>query len=268
MSAAFELIAATGNRFAVLDGFRAVPPEDLGPLAVALCAEHALDGVLVVAPARDDGDCRMLVVNRDGSRAEACGNGLRCVAKLASERGHVAGELLRVETDAGVRRVRVLREGGRVVAAEAELGRPRLVGRGEELALGDTRHAAWLVDMGNPHCVLFVADVASVALERLGPALERHPRFPARTNVEIVAVRTPARLDVRIHERGVGETASCGTGVGAAAAAALERGLVGSPVTVLTRGGALVVTRADDGTLLLRGPVESFSPAAARRGDE
>ena len=276
-------LAATGNRFAVLDATGGIgatangtndaigvpPPADPARLAVAAARASTprADGLLLVLPPRAGGDVRMQVVNADGSAAEACGNGLRCVARLAVERGYAGPELV-VETDAGPRRVVAELARGTVVAARAELGRARSVELGVRLALASGGITADLVDLGNPHCVLLVGDVDAEDLARLGPELERHPRFPRRTNVELAQVVPggagdpggPGRLRVRIWERGVGETGSCGTGAAAAALAALARGLVATPVEVVTRGGSLCVERAGDGVVWLSGTVEPWAP--------
>ncbi len=234
-------LAATGNRFALVDAVESAPPADPGALARRLCAEPArpLDGLLVVTRA-PGADVRMLVFNADGSRAEACGNGLRCVAKLARERGHAQGDGVLVATDAGARRVRLRREGGRVTWAEASLGEPRVVALDERIEADGRAHACALVELGNPHCVLFVERLDDGLFERLGPALARHPRFPAGTNVELVAP-APGGLAMRVWERGVGETASCGSGAAAVATAALLTGRARSPLALATRGGPLAV---------------------------
>lgn len=255
---AVRLYSAAGNRFAVVDAFEKEleHPEEL---ATELCAHYGLDGLLVGARPRAGGDCRMLVFNRDGSRAEACGNGLRALARWAAETEHASRELV-IETDAGARRVTSFARGREIVSARAELGVPRLVERETRLELGGGALAVTLVDMGNPHCLVFVSDVGRAEVAALGSEIECHPRFPARTNVSFVEVAS-GRLLVRTWERGVGETAACGTGAGAAAVAALVHGRVGSPVEVGTRGGRLQVDWDGAGVLALTGPVEALRMA-------
>jgi len=248
--------SAAGNRFAVLDAFEHEPSDPPG-LARELCARHGMDGLLVGARPLAGGDCRMLVYNRDGSRAEACGNGLRALARWAVESEH-SGEALVIETDAGPRRVVCLRRGKEIVGARAELGVPRLVEREAVLEAGGRALRATLVDLGNPHCILFVRDVGRAEVAAVGAALERHARFPLRINVSFVEVAS-GRLLVRTWERGVGETAACGTGAGASAVAALEHGLARSPVEVGTRGGRLQVVWGGGASMLtLAGPVEAL----------
>ena len=248
--------SAAGNRFAVLDAFERVPA-DPAALARELCARHGVDGLLLGAPPLAGGDCRMLVYNRDGSRAEACGNGLRALARGAVECEH-AGDALVIETDAGPRRVTCLRNGREIVGARAELGVPRVVEREAVLEVEGRTLNATLVDMGNPHCVLFVREVGRAEVAGIGSAVERHPRFPERTNVSFVEAGR-GRLLVRTWERGVGETAACGTGAGASAVAAMEHGLAQSPVEVGARGGRLRVDwEGGTSMLTLAGPVEAL----------
>jgi diaminopimelate epimerase len=250
-----RVYSAAGNRFAVLDVFER-EPADAAALARELCAAHGLDGLLLGARPLSGGDCRMIVHNRDGSRAEACGNGLRALARWAVETAH-AGDVLVIETDAGPRRVACYRRGREIVGARAELGVPRLVERETTLEAAGRQLSATLVDMGNPHCVVFVRDVGRAEVALLGSAIERHARFPERANVSFVEV-AGARVLVRTWERGVGETAACGTGIGASAVAALVRGFVRSPVEVGTRGGRLQVDWDGAGVLTLAGPVEAL----------
>lgn len=258
--AELSFYSAAGNRFAVLDGFERLPAEP-STLALELCRRHGLDGLLIGARPTQGGACRMLVYNRDGSRAEACGNGLRALARWGLETGHVGpAHGFTIETDVGPRQVTCFLRAGEVLAVATELGVPRLVAREERLALRAGEVTATLVDMGNPHCIVFVPDVARAEVASVGSELEHHPRFPLRTNVSFVE-RAGARLLVRTWERGVGETAACGTGIGASVVAALAAGLVRAPVEVGTRGGRLSVDWDGQGVLRLTGPVEALPVA-------
>jgi diaminopimelate epimerase len=254
-----SLFSAAGNRFVVLDGFVHLPAAQ-NTLASELCARLAADGLLIAAAPRSGGSVRMLLYNRDGSRAEISGNGLRALARWAVERGRVRDDEFVVETDAGPRRVTLLRQAGQIQGARVELGVPRIVEREAALEHPEGELTATLVDLGNPHCIVFVEQAALLdwpVFLRLGPALERHARFPERVNVSFACV-TAGGLLVRTWERGVGETASCGTGAAAAAAAALVLGRVRSPVMVQTRGGRLEVTWDGRAPLFLAGPVEEL----------
>lgn len=264
-------MSATGNHFAVaVEEELARSGRDPARLAAELAEAEGLDGLLVVGPPRGGGAVRMAVYNADGSRAASCGNGLRCVAAFARARGLAEADAFAVETDAGPRAVELLREAGAVVAARVGLGRPEV--HDERLVLGAEELDAVLVDLGNPHCVLLEPAAGGAPLERLGPALQRHPRFggndPPGVNVEQVLVRGRAggadELVVRVWERGVGETAACGSGAGAVAAAAVHRGLAAFPLIVRMRGGSLRLERAAGGELELSGPVRTLSARASR----
>jgi diaminopimelate epimerase len=253
-----SLYSAAGNRFAVLDAFERLPARP-AELARGLCGRLYLDGLLLAARPAQGGDVRMLVFNRDGSRAEACGNGLRALARWAFESEHAGADLV-IETDSGPRAVHCSVRAGKVLEARAELGVPRIVERDARIDVEGEEIAATLVDMGNPHCVVPVPDLSRVRLATLGAALERHPRFPHGVNVSFAEL-AGRRLLVRTWERGVGETAAGGTGVGATPAAAHLHGRVRSPVEVGTRGARLVVEWDGVGTLWLAGPVEALPPA-------
>jgi len=261
MSARVEMtvMAGAGNTFGVFDARGEAPSVDRVELAQRVCAAPPaecgvakLDGLLFVE-ADADADARMVIHNADGSRPEACGNGLRCVARFAREHGFAASDTLRIATDAGVREVELLREGGQIVGARAQMGAPREIERDVELsgAFGSVR--ATLVDMGNPHCVLFVDDERTAPVHELGAALERHARFPRRTNVEFAAFREGS-VQLRVWERGVGETAACGTGACATAVAALLADRAKSPVALQLPGGRLTVDWEGEGDVRLTGP--------------
>src|SRR6266404_28815 len=198
-------------------------------LARAVSRRHhgiGADGLILVRPS-DDADVRMEMYNADGSRAQMCGNGIRCVAKFVYERGlHV--NPMRIESDCGVKTLELAVDAhGRVSGATVDMGAPVLDGRKIPVAHDgrvvdhplEVAGATWkvtCVSMGNPHCVLFVPEVESLDLPRIGPAFERHPFFPERVNTEFVAPRTRREVDFRVWERGSGETMACGTGACAA----------------------------------------------------
>jgi len=267
----YAVLSAAGNTFAVVDLVHGEAPRDPQRAARELCEASAndptghlrLDGLLLVRSPAGEGDCRMEIYNADGSRPEACGNGLRCVARFARERGMSRSDLVRVETDSGLRRVQLTREHDRIVAARATMGVPRLDGLEVELETPLGAVSATLIDMGNPHCVIFVPDVREAPVGELGPILERHPRFPQRTNVEFVTPRARTakrrgRIAARVWERGVGETAACGTGACAAAVAAALSGRSELPTDVELPGGVLEVSWDGRGEVELAGPCEEL----------
>ena len=248
----------------MVDAFAEPRPGDPVEIAREICGSTSgeridprPDGLILVGPSERGADCAMEVYNADGSRPETCGNGLRCSAKLAADRGHVRGDVFAIETDAGVRRAQVERRAGLVVGASVEMGRPRILATDEAIQIGSSTALATLVDMGNPHCVLFVEDERTAPVESLGPGLERHARFPAGTNVEFLSRRSDA-WHLRVWERGVGETRACGSGACAAAAAAVQKRLATWPVRLHLPGGRLEVELRADGVVALSGPVEEL----------
>ncbi len=227
-----------GNDFVVVAG-----PQSLSATQVeALCDRRrgvGADGVLVVSPLRQR--VEMTYFNADGSAAEMCGNGLRCVGLLAVELGMVSGPELVVDTPVGPRRVQV---GGSEVTAE--LG-PVTVGETRRIADRDFQ----LVSVGNPHAVTWVTDPEKIPLQAM--ARKMQGEFPEGVNVEIVSLDSPGRLSMRVWERGVGETDACGTGAVAAAAAGHAQGLTRRRVEVSLRGGVAGVELGQD-TSWITGP--------------
>lgn len=257
---------ATGNDFLVV----AAGPNPLtGADAVALCDRHrgiGADGLLVLAPGSHGADAAMTLFNADGGIAEMSGNGVRCVAWAARRAGYGSPERLVVDTGGGRRALELTLDAQKDVEhAVCDMGPitfdPAAIplDAPDAFALTAEVHGvAYEGDaagMGNPHLVLFVDDPAVARVTQHGPRLEHDARFPARTNVEFVSP-TPGERDaitLRVWERGVGETLSCGTGACAAAAVAHRRGLVGDRVVVHVPGGDLSVAIGD--TIRLGGPV-------------
>jgi len=212
----------------------------------------------------------MTIYNADGSRPEMCGNGIRGFAKFVYDRHLVDADPLAVETDAGIKTVRVARADGAVRSVAVDMGVPEWDGRripvaadgevvDQPLEVAGRTWRVTCVSMGNPHCVVFVDAVDTLALETIGPAFERHPFFPQRVNTEFVRVLGPDRLEMRVWERGAGETLACGTGACAAAVAAARTGRTGRLVTVALRGGELQIEwQADDQVRMTGDAVEVF----------
>jgi diaminopimelate epimerase len=229
----FVKMEGLGNDFVVVDG-----PHRPSAAEVAAWCDRRLgigaDGVLVVT----GGDpVRMDYWNADGSAAEMCGNGLRCVARYAVDRGLVSEPEFVVQTAVGPRHV--------VVGADrvrAEIGPVQVGERGVEIA----GYRLMPVDVGNPHAVAFVADCYSVPLPAAGPLVETDPAFPGGVNAEFATVIDQGHIALRVWERGAGETLACGTGAVAATAAARAGGLVGDAVTVHLPGGDLAVEIVGD----------------------
>lgn len=219
------------------------------------------DGLILVAPPGDgSADVRMEMYNADGSRAQMCGNGIRCVAKLAYERGWARRNPLRVATDAGVLTLELTLDPRECVASvRVDMGAPildpqripvrasgpRVVNEPIELPGSGGGAAAALrmtcVSMGNPHCVIFVDALDSVPLDQWGPQLERHERFPERVNAHFVQVLSPTRVRMATWERGAGPTQACGTGAAAVGVAGVLTGLTARRITATLPGGDLLV---------------------------
>ena len=269
MDVAFVKMEGTGNDYVFVDAIAAAFPVERAPeLARAWSDRHfgiGGDGLVLLLPGRVH-RVRMAMWNADGTRGAMCGNGLRCVGKLAHEHGHVRSARFTVETDAGDRAVELRFDArGAVAGACTEIGTVQIdaapavadvAGRSVEYRAGDA---------GNPHAVVFLAgDPAGYPVVEVGAALQRLPRFPAGVNVEFVQVQPDGSLRQRTFERGSGETLACGTGAAVAAAAALQCGFVRGPeVPVHLRGGTLIARR--QGTaLVIEGPARTvFSGVAA-----
>ncbi|MDE3096616.1 MAG: diaminopimelate epimerase [Chloroflexota bacterium] len=268
----FTKLHGTGNDFVVVDA-RALD-RAWDALARAVCDRHAgvgADGLILAAPS-DRADVRMRIFNADGSEAEMSGNGMRCLVKFAVERGIVRprGDAFDVETGAGVLRVEITTAGGCVTAVRESMGRPRLDPREIPIAVEapaplrsvdvhvDGRTIAITpVSMGNPHAVHFQeAPVEAFPLHALGPLVEHYPLFPKRTNFEVVRMTGRDSAEMRVWERGVGETLSCGSGASATIVAARLLGLSGDALELRVPGGVLQLEWDGEGDVILRGPVE------------
>ncbi len=254
-----------GNDFAVFDA-PAAPLE--GVLIRRLSDRHAgigFDQALVLeAPRRPDTAVFYRIFNADGVEVEQCGNGARCIGALLAARGLAPSGTVTMDSPAGLIRARIL-EGGRVSVdmgpvrfdphslpfdAPAEAPRYPLEAAGECLEIG-------AVSIGNPHAVLAVESVDTAPVERLGPAIERHPRFPRRVNAGFMQIVDPAHIRLRVYERGAGETLACGTGACAAVAVGRRWSRLGPQVQVSVRGGELRVNWNGPGEhIWLTGPAQ------------
>ena len=269
----FTKAHGTGNDFVVLPDLedRLELPT---PLVRTLCdRRHGVggDGVLRLGAPPVDADVFMDYRNADGTAVEMCGNGVRVTAKHMVDHGHVPADaaVVRVATRAGIKPVRVERDAhGRVSLATVDMAPPILepaqvpfdVDAGARDALehevdvdGDAVRLS-VVSMGNPHAVIEVADVDAAPVTTLGPRLEHHARFPRRVNAGFAEVVAVDEIRLRVWERGVGETAACGTGACAAVVALHRRGRVGEEVAVRLPGGTLTIHYEPGGTVLLTGP--------------
>jgi diaminopimelate epimerase len=226
------------------------------------------DGLILIAPSKK-ADFRMIMYNADGSRAEMCGNGIRCIGKYVYDHGRTRRRELAIETAGDIVRLKLHVNGRKVDRVTVDMGPPRGGVTRRKLKAGDRTFDCRLVSMGNPHCVIVIRGLDRFPVERYGKILERHRAFPERTNVEFVEALSRKRVRQRTWERGSGETLACGSGACAVAAALHHEGRIGRRTRIELLGGALDLEIAPGGSILMTGPaVEVFSgewPTAGRR---
>jgi diaminopimelate epimerase len=277
MPLSFTKMHGLGNDYLLISLFDQVV-EDPVALAQAMCDRHrgaGADGLILVGPPESsDADLRMEILNPDGSWAEMCGNGVRCLAKLAYDRGLVRSAGMAVQTDAGILGVDLsVAADGQVSEVRVDMGEPRLEPRRIPVSLAGERVVAHplqvegdtlsltCVSMGNPHAVLFEHDLGRVPLKEWGPQIGRHPMFPNGTNVHFVQVIRPDLVGMITWERGAGITQACGTGASAVCVAGVLNKVTDRTITVRVPGGRLRI-RWDEETnhVLMSGPaVEVFT---------
>ncbi|MEM2321277.1 MAG: diaminopimelate epimerase [Candidatus Bathyarchaeia archaeon] len=260
-----------GNDYILIDNRdERIGDEMLASLAQKLCRRRfsiGADGLLLLYGS-NVADARMRIFNADGSEAEMCGNGIRCLAKYCYESGVTRKSVMDIETLAGIKRVWLQFSGGRVLSVTVDMGAPiferekiPVLGEGklidEEIDVNGKRFRATCLSVGNPHCVIFAEDVASFPVDYYGPKIERHKLFPRRINVEFAQILRPNLIKVRVWERGVGETLACGTGACASVVAGRILGVLDSECTVQLLGGDLKI-RYDEANnkIFLTGPAE------------
>lgn len=237
---------------------------------VKLCDRHfgiGADG-LVLVRSSESADFKMAFYNPDGSEAEMCGNGIRCLTKYVYDHGLTSKENLVVETLAGNKELFLSVQDGKVENVKVDMGSPVFVRTaipmlggegeaiGEPLRIEQTMLQVTCLSMGNPHCVIFVKDTSNTSVTKIGSLVECLPIFPQRTNVGFAQVITRKEIDLRVWERGVGETLACGTGACAAVAASVRNRLTQRKVIVHLPGGDFKVEWADNDHMYLMGPAE------------
>lgn len=264
------------------------------------------DGLILIGPS-EQADFEMAMYNADGSRGEMCGNGIRCVAKYVYDYGLTDKTSISVETLGGIKYLDLTIEDGKAVLVRVDMGRPELRAReipiiceaadgesaadedsilgGENVTDGDAaadqmqvidesivvdgmEYRMTGVSMGNPHAVVFLEDVEGLDIEKIGPKFEEHERFPRRINTEFVRIIDRERIEMRVWERGSGETLACGTGACAAVVASILNGLAGRKVTVKLKGGDLLVEwDQESGKVYMTGPAEVVFDGEIGRND-
>jgi diaminopimelate epimerase len=248
-------------------------------MARLICQRHfsvGADGLLLLMPS-EIADFGMRVFNADGSEAEACGNGLRCLVKYVIDQGlaKAGADEVNVETIGGIRKARLIKQASKVTKIQVTMGTPVFdarkipvsleAGRGNlvdinlianyPVTVEDRELLLSFVSMGNPHAISFQKQpISKFPLSQLGPIIEQHKLFPKRVNFEVANIINRKQIDVRVWERGVGETLACGSGACAVAVVAQLLGFIDNPVSIRLPGGTLEVTWDNVGEVLLSGP--------------
>lgn len=264
----FTKMHGIGNDYVYINCMRSVP-DNLPSLAIEMSDRHkgiGGDGIILILP-DNTADCMMRILNADGSEAQMCGNGIRCVAKYVYDNGLVKKNPLTVNTLAGIKTISLdVDSDDKVTTATVDMGRPILeaaeipaAGNGkiieQAIAIGNDSYEITAVSMGNPHGVIFVDEVNDHHVLTNGPKLERHEMWPERANIEFARVIDPHTVEMRVWERGSGETMACGTGACATATAAVMTGRCEWPVTIKLTGGDLKIDcDTSTGHILMTGP--------------
>lgn len=267
----FTKMHGLGNDFVVVYGEQELP-SNASELAVKLCDRFfgiGADGLVYILPSAK-ADFTMRIMNSDGSEAEQCGNAIRCVAKYVYDHGLIDRTEMTIETlGAGVQKLRLTVEEGRVASVRVDMGEPILDGLrvpttvdqhpvvNHPIEVDGREFRFTAVSMGNPHCVIYVDDAVSFDLGTWGPKLEVHPLFPRKTNVEFATVNSRNQIDMRVWERGAGPTLACGTGACATLVASVLNGSADRSATISLKGGDLFIEWDEhDNHVYMTGPAE------------
>ena len=255
-----------GNDFVLVDG-RKFKISNLKKFSKDVCHRRfgiGADQVLILGSSKK-ADFRMDIYNADGSQVEMCGNGLRCLAKHVVDEKLTKKSEVSVETPSGIQVVKVIGKN----KIQVDMGEPILKGRdipvrlsgrviNRPIRVDGREYRATCLSMGNPHCVIFVDDPKTFPVEKTGPVIEKHNIFPKKTNVEFVKILSDHEIEMRVWERGAGETMACGSGACAAVVAAALNGLTDRKVDVKLLGGTLQVEWSrEKGHVLMVGPAET-----------
>lgn len=250
----FTKMHGLGNDYVCINCFRE-RVEDPPGFARALCDRHygiGADGLILICPSKVS-DFKMEIYNSDGSVAGMCGNGIRCLGKYVYDYRFTGKETLSIETKSGIRNMHLHIQDGKACGAMVDMGVPRLNAHSipilseKDLVINDPievqkkNYRMTGISMGNPHAVIFSEEINGISLEETGRELEFHPRFPERANIEFCHVTARDRMEIRVWERGVGETLACGTGACAAVVASVLNDLTDEEVIVKLLGGELSV---------------------------
>jgi diaminopimelate epimerase len=271
----FTKMQGAGNDYVYIDCFRNRLPPDPAGLSRAISDRHfgiGSDGLILICPS-ERADARMRMFNADGSEAEMCGNGIRCVAKYLYDHDLVRKPVLQIETGRGILDLGLEVEAGLVAAVRVDMGEPILEAaripttlagnppHDVSLSVGGQTLGVTCISMGNPHCIAFVKALDDDLVKGIGFLIEHHPAFPRRTNAEFVQVASPGEVTVRVWERGSGETLACGTGACAVAVAGALTGRTERRLVAHLPGGDLRLHWSEkDNHVYMTGPAtEVFS---------
>lgn len=269
----FTKMHGCGNDYIYINGASEKMEQDRKPDFVRRVSDRHFgiggDGVIFINPSTE-ADFEMEMYNADGSRAEMCGNGIRCVAKYVYDKGLTDKTEISIVSCGKVKYLQLFLKDGKVESVRVNMGAP-ILQAGEVPVISDKEHVIdepilvqgkeykmTCVSMGNPHAVIFTEDVTNLAIESIGPYFENHERFPKRTNTEFVKVLDRKNVQMRVWERGTGETLACGTGCCATVVACVLNGLTDSAVTVKLLGGEIEVFWDQENNLVyMTGPAET-----------
>lgn len=265
----FTKMHGAGNDYIYINCFEETVknPEKL---AIKVSDRHfgiGSDGLILISPS-DKADFKMNIYNADGSEGMMCGNGIRCVSKYVYDNGMTDKDEITVETRSGIKLIKMNVENGKVVSARVNMGEPILEAEkiptkfdGEnvirqKLTIGEKEYEVTCVSMGNPHCIVYVDDIKNIDLEKIGPKFENNEMFPERINTEFVHVVSDTELDMRVWERGSGETLACGTGSCAVTVASVLCGYCkrNTEIKINLLGGTLTDIWTDGGDVYMTGP--------------
>ena len=269
----FTKMHGCGNDYIYINGFTEKITQEEKPELVRRISDRHFgvggDGAIFINPAAD-ADFEMEMYNADGSRAEMCGNGIRCVAKYVYDIGLTDKTDISVISSGHIKYLQLFLKEGKVDTVRVNMGAPELLPeripvtteQSEQTAIIDApicvqgrEYKMTCVSMGNPHAVIFMEDVDGLELEKLGPCFEHHERFPKRINTEFVKILDRQTVQMRVWERGTGETLACGTGCCATVAACILNGLTDHTVTVKLLGGEIEVTwDREENLIYMTGP--------------
>ena len=266
----FTKMTGLGNDYIYIDCTDGTKIKNVQELTKKLSNRHfgiGSDGLILIYNSdNDNSDYKMRIFNSDGTEAEMCGNGIRCVAKLIHDKSLSKKDKISIETLSGIKKVKLLEdENGKCNEVIVDMGEPMFqdknipynvyepFNKDLDIDVNEEKMRFTVVSMGNPHAITFIENVDDFNIEKYGPIIEKNPIFPNRTNVEFVEVIDKNNIKVRVWERGVGETFACGTGACAAVAASGLNGYTGENVTVNLPGGKLQIEWGKDNHIYMQG---------------